>query len=68
MLFERKVEGLMTKPQMRRLADELAADINRTRERNRRTREAHWRRRLRELAQAGIECSRLPCCDVQRAL
>jgi hypothetical protein len=67
-LLERKVEGIMTRRQIRRLADRLASDIDLTRERNRRARKSHRRQRLRELQQLGIKCSMLPCCDEKIAL
>lgn len=67
-LLERKVEGLMTRHQMKHLADRLIADIDLTQDRNRRARESHRRRRLRELRQRGIKCSTLTCCDEKVAL
>jgi hypothetical protein len=67
-LLERKVEGLMTRRQMKYLADRLVADIDLTQDRNRRARESHRRRRLRELRQLGIKCSTLTCCDEKVAL
>jgi hypothetical protein len=67
-LLERKVEGLMTRRQMKYLADRLVADIDLTQARNRRARESHRRRRLRELRQRGIKCSTLTCCDEKVAL
>jgi hypothetical protein len=67
-LLERKVEGLMTRRQMKYLADRLVADIDLTQNRNRRARESHRRRRLRELHQLGIKCSTLTCCDEKVAL
>jgi hypothetical protein len=67
-LLERRVEGLMSPRQMECLADRLVADIDLTQARNRRARESHRRRRLRELRRLGIKCSTLPCCDEQVAL
>lgn len=67
-LLERRTEGRLSRAQLRDLAEDLAADINRTQDRNRRAREAHRRRRLRELRQRGVKCSALPCCDVEVAL
>lgn len=67
-LLERKVEGLMTRRQIRHLADRLVAEIDLTQARNRRARESHRRRRLRELRRLGIRCSKLPCCDGKVAL
>lgn len=67
-LLERKVEGLMTRRQMKYLADRLMADIDLTQTRNRRARESHRRRRLRELRRLGIKCSTLTCCDEKVAL
>lgn len=67
-LLERKAEGLMNERQIERLADRLADDINLTQKRNRRARESHQRRRLRELRQQGVEPSTLTCCDAELAL
>lgn len=67
-LLERRTEGRLSRAQLRGVAADLAADINRTQDRNRRAREAHRRRRLRELRQRGVKCSALPCCDVEVAL
>ena len=67
-LLERKVEGLMTHRQIERLADRLVAGMDLTQNRNRRARESHRCRRLRELRQLGIKCSTLTCCDKKVAL
>ena len=67
-LLERKAEGRLSRVQLRSLANDLAYDLNRTQDRNRRARESHRRRRLRELRQRGIKCAALPCCDVKVAL
>ncbi len=67
-LLERIIEGLMSRAQLLELADRLAEDMTRTQDRNRRARESHRRRRLRELHACGIFISNLPCCDRQVAL
>lgn len=67
-LLERKAEGLMNAGQLARLADKLADDINLTQKRNRRARESHQKRRLRELRQLGVDPAALICCDTELAL
>lgn len=62
-LLERKVEDLMTRSQLRHLADRLLDDMLTTQARNRNSRESHRRRRVKELQQKGIRCSELHCCD-----
>ena len=62
-LLKEKLRGLLTRPQLRAVAEQLAADIELTDERNRRARRSHRRRRLRELHQLGIKLSGLPFCD-----
>jgi len=67
-LLEEKARGIMTRPQLRRLAEQLAADIELTQGRNRRYERSHRRRRLRELYKRGIKTSELPFCDGKVAL
>ena len=67
-LLERKVEGIMTPPQMRELADKLLADMLLTQDRNRRSRNSHRRRRVADLKNRGIDCSELHCCDLEVSL
>ena len=63
-LLERKVEGLMTRREMRLLAERLLEDMLITQERNRSSRESYRRRRVKELRQKGVRCTALPCCDL----
>jgi hypothetical protein len=63
-LLERKVEGLMTRREMRLLAERLLEDMLITQERNRSSRESHRRRRVKELRQKSVRCTALPCCDL----
>ncbi len=58
----------MSTGQLEQLAENLADDINVTQARNRRARESHERRRIRELKERGIDPSALVCCDVKVAL
>ena len=67
-LLERKYESIMTRGQLRKLAERLAAGIVLTQERNRRARDSHIRRRKRELRALGVECEELTCCDVEVTL
>ena len=67
-LLEEKARGIMTRPQLRQLADQLVAEIEQTQERNRRSQRSHRRRRLRELHELGVKISRLPFCDGKVAL
>lgn len=67
-LLKEKARGLMTRAQLRTVADELAADIVLTQERNRRARRSHRKQRLRELHGLGIFISHLPFCDGEVAL
>jgi predicted ATPase len=67
-LLERTYEGIMTRAQMKELAERLAADIVLTQDRNRRARESHIRRRKRELKLQGIDCEKMTSCDVEVAL
>jgi len=67
-LLEEKARGIMTRPQLRQLADQLAAEMEQTQERNRRYERSHRRRRLRELHKHGIKISKLPFCDRKVAL
>ena len=67
-LLERRTGGLLTRRQLKQLADRLAEDISLTQARNRSSAKSHRRRRLRELRQRGINCSELPCCDRKIAL
>jgi hypothetical protein len=62
-LLERKSEGIMTRSQLRLLAERLADDIRRTQERNRRARQSAIRRRVIELQKLDIDCSKVPSCD-----
>lgn len=68
MLLERKREGLLTRRQLLRVAQGLAEDIRITQERNRRARQAHRRRRLRELHRLGIRLTEIVSCVHQVAL
>ena len=67
-LFKEKARGVLNRRQLRDVADELAADIELTQERNRRSRQSHRRRRLRDLHKLGIFISHLPFCDGEVAL
>jgi len=67
-LLERMYEGIMTRGQMKELAERLAADIVLTQDRNRRARESHIRRRQRELKAHGIDCEKMISCDVEVTL
>lgn len=67
-LLERIVEGIMSRKEMRQLAEKLLEEMVLTQERNRSARESHCRRRVRELQNKGIQCSELHCCDVQVSL
>jgi len=67
-LFEQKARGIMTRPQLRQLADQLVADMEQTQDRNRRSQRSHRRRRLRDLHKLGIKISKLPFCDGKVAL
>jgi hypothetical protein len=67
-LLERQAEGLMNDTQIACLAERLADDINLTQKRNRRARESHQKRRLRELCQLGVKPAALTCCDAELAL
>jgi len=67
-LLERIVEGIMSRKELRQLAEKLLEEMVLTQERNRSTRESHCRRRERELKKWGIDCSSLPCCDVEVSL
>jgi hypothetical protein len=61
-LLERKAEGIMNDQQLRRLANRLAEDMERTQDRNRRATESHRRRRNRILKSLGIDCSEIDQC------
>ena len=67
-LLEQKARGIMTRPQLRQLADQLAAEVEQTEERNRRAQRSHRKQRLRELHKRGIKISKLPFCDAKVAL
>ena len=67
-LLERIVEGIMSRKEMRQLAEKLLEEMVLTQERNRSARESHCRRRARELQSKGIQCSELHCCDVEVSL
>ncbi len=67
-LLERMVEGIMSRKQLRQLAENLVADMELTQERNRSARESHCRRRAEELKNIGILCSELHCCDTEISL
>ena len=58
-----KVEGIMTRRQLRVLAEQLAAKITRTQARNRRARRSACKRRRRELRALGVRLTHLRCCD-----
>lgn len=62
-LLERKIEGILTPAQLRRLAARLANDINLTQTRNRDAREAATRKRVAELCERGYDSLKLPLCD-----
>jgi hypothetical protein len=62
-LFEREVEGIITRTQMKELAGRLSLDIELTRSRNGRSRVSATRARVRKLAAIGINSRRLPSCD-----
>jgi phosphoserine phosphatase len=62
-LLERKMEGLLGRRKLLRLAEKLLEGLQLTQERNRRSRVSHRRRRVKELAQKGICSSQLPFCD-----
>jgi hypothetical protein len=61
-ILARKIEGIMTRRQLRVLADRKAEDIATTQERNRRSRESATRRRRREIRRLGVKLSELPAC------
>ena len=67
-LLERIVERIMSRKAMRQLAQKLLDEMMLTQERNRSARESHCRRRVRELKNKGIQCSKLHCCDVEVSL
>jgi hypothetical protein len=60
-IFARKIEGIMTRAQIRLLAERKAEEIAVTGERNRRSRESATRRR-RELRALGVRLSELQAC------
>jgi hypothetical protein len=60
---ERRSEGLMIEAQILLLANRLARDIERMQRRNRNARLSATRRRLRELAELGIDSERFALCD-----
>jgi hypothetical protein len=62
-LLERQQEGVLTPSQLEVLAKQLAAEIELTQKRNRRSRRSHAKRRRRELRRLGIRLSALPCAD-----
>jgi len=62
-LLERKIEGIFTPAQLRRLAARLANDIQLTQRRNRDAREAATRKRVAELLELGYDSLKLPLCD-----
>jgi SRSO17 transposase len=62
-LLKEKARGVLTRSQLRAVADQLAADMQLTQERKRRARRSHRKQRLRELHGLGIFISRLPFCD-----
>ena len=67
-LLERIVEGIMSRKELRQLAEKLLEEMVLTQERNRSARESHCRRRARDLHQIGIDCSKLHGCDVEVSL
>jgi hypothetical protein len=67
-LLERIVEGIMSRKEMRQLAEKLLTEMVLTQERNRSARESHCRRRKKGLLSKGVQCSELHCCDVEVSL
>lgn len=64
-ILNAKTDGVMSDPQIQRLADGLAEKITITQQRNRRARVSATARRIRELAAMGIDCQRLRSCCVE---
>lgn len=61
-IFARKIEGIMTRAQIKLLADRKAEEMALTQKRNRNSRESATRRRRRELRALGVRLSELPPC------
>jgi hypothetical protein len=61
-IFARKIEGIMTRAQLKMLADRKAEEIATTQERNRRSRVSATRRRRRDLRELGVRLSEVPAC------
>ena len=64
-LFQRRIEGIMTKRQMKQLAEKLASDIDLTQERKEGSRISATRRRERDLKLLGIDIAQLASCQFE---